>query len=177
MSLHERQFSQGTIALLLLGATLLVLFFHTVPARAKRMQAREQLAIAAERLVELSKEEAERREDAGISEIEAQELARAIPGDMSQDQLILDLADISAKADVSFNALSFSLNESSEIPSITVSGGFQGSPARLLQFLKLIETNPRKLVVQSASVDRGLVIDGNQFATLTLTLQAFYQTE
>jgi len=174
MSIQERKLSHATISLLLLGATVLLLVFHTVPARAQRMSAREQLATQAERLVELSKEDSERRKEAGISEIQAQELAKSIPIGTAQDRLILDLNDMAQKANVNFNALSFSLNEQGEIPSITISGGFEGSAARLVDFLKRIETNPRKLVVQSASLDNGLVIDGNQFATLTLTIQAYF---
>lgn len=171
---QERKLSHGSISLLLIGATILVLVFHTLPARTQREEIRVQLAQATERLTQLGKSANEQREEAGISEIASQELAKAIPSKIAQDKLILDLNEMAQKANVSFNALGFSLNENGDIPSITISGGFEGTPARLIDFLKRLETNPRKLVVQSASMDLGLIIDGNQFATLTLTLQAYF---
>lgn len=175
MYIKEKNISNNTIAILFLIAAILLLIFHTVPANRKLSNIKAEIAKAEKKLVQIEKEKASGVAANGLTEVDVKTLEQAIPSKMKQDELILDLSRITQKAEISFNALSFTLDQKDSLPAITVSAGFVGTPDNLMKFLKMLETSQRKIIVKSASVSRGEKVGDQQFANMTLSLQTFYQ--
>lgn len=171
----EKKVSTQFIAVMILLAAVILLVFHTIGA------ARDRSAKMAE-AEELSKELAAITQGGGdtsstdvLSEVEAKELASSIPVDLAQDTLILDINRIAKSADVSFNALTFSVNKLAAVPTVTISAGFQGAYQNLTRFLKLVETNPRKMIIKSASISRSTTDAGFELVNLNLTMESYFR--
>lgn len=173
--LSERKIHSGFVGFLFFVAAALLLIFYAVPAQKDISELKEKTALLAEELQTLTDETGLAISDTVISEVEQKELTQAIPKTLEQGALILDLNRMANAADVSFNALTFSLQQGASVPTVNISAGFQGQAANIVRFLKMIEVNPRKLVVKNAGVSRSENSGGLEFVNLNLTLQAFYQ--
>ena len=94
-----------------------------------------------------------------------------------QDVLVLNFKQMATAADISFNALTFTKREGGTLPSVTISGGFTGTSANIIRFLKMIEVNPRKLVIRDAGVSRSETVGGLELVSLNLTIEAFFRSQ
>lgn len=167
----------GLVATLIAAAAALIFIFHTAPANRELAELKNTLAALQTEISALrgSAEGADGGNGAlGSSEVERRELANAIPELLSQDTIIADLNRIAKSSDVSFNALSFS-REPGDRPKVTISGGFRGTPGAITRFLKMIETNPRKLVIREAGLSRAISEGGLDIVNLNATITAFYR--
>lgn len=174
----EKKISTQFIAGLILLATVILLAFHTLSARTER----EALIVEATALSnELAAVTQNGSDFSGTSdvltEVEAKELAQAVPLNVAQDNLINDINRISKSADVTFNALTFSVNKSAKIPTVSISAGFQGAYQNLTRFLKLIETNPRKIIIKNAAISRSQTDAGFELVNLNITMESFFRAD
>lgn len=173
----ERKIHSGFVGSLFLFASLLLLFFHTRPTQNALYELSRSLSNLES---EIGVIEGLQTEDAGaipeaLSEVEQKELNQAIPEHLDQDQLITDLNRIALAADVSFNALTFNLQQNAELPAVNISAAFQGPAPNVIRFLKMLEVNPRKFVVKDAGLARTEVREGIELVNLNVTLQSFYR--
>ncbi len=112
------------------------------------------------------------------SEVNKQTTLASIPEKLEQDKLIVDLTNIALKNDVVLNGVNFSISPS-EIPGqvtrVAVNASLVGSESALVNFLRGVEANTRKLLVKSITVQLG---DGNSAlsrANFSVNMEAYYQ--
>ncbi len=176
MNYATPQINKGLVGTLLLIAAAFVFFFHTLPANKQTNVLKNTLA---ELKNDVSKMENEiagvQIENSEVSEVERKELFRAIPEKLEQDIIISDLGLLIKTADVSFNALTFNLQKSGDLPAVIINGGFQGTQSNAIRFLKMLEINPRKFIIKNVNVSRAETDGGLDIVNLTVTLQAFYR--
>jgi len=102
----------------------------------------------------------------------------AVPTKMYQDQIIKDIVGIAAGYDITLRSLSFGKGFSSKeaVSSLQINAGFEGNYNDLVNFLKGIEQNPRKIRINSISVQVGVMdLSLAKRASFTLAMEAFYQ--
>lgn len=173
----EKKVSTQFIAIMILLASALLLFFHTRSAATQRDELMTQAEALSTELAAIQQKDSTSTTGDVLSEVEAKELAQAIPVDLAQDQLITDINRIAKTADVTFNALTFSINKSGALPFVSISAGFQGAYQNLTRFLKLLETNPRKIVIKNASISRSTTDAGFELVNLNLTMESYFRTQ
>ena len=171
----ERKIHGGFIGTIFLIATFVLFFFHTRPAQNELRARRADVAVLQNDVDALSVEKTELTPAGTLSEVEQKDLDQAIPQGVQQDVIITDLNRMAKTADVTFNALTFSLQQNKTLPTVEISAGFQGVSGNIIRFLKMVETNSRKFVVKDAGVTRAESAGGLELMNLNLTLQAFYR--
>lgn len=174
----ERKINSGFIGALFLLAAIIMLFAHTVPQKNTAEKLLADTIAAQEELNKLGVVK-EKPKDIILSDVEKNDLQQAIPDKMEQDKIITDINSLCTKADITFNALTFSLSEDNQIPTINISASFQGSAQNIIRFLKMLEVNPRKFVVKDAGIARiDETTDGGiEMVNLNATLKSFYRYE
>ena len=171
----QRKIHSGLVGSLLLAAVAILFFFHTLPAAKRITELKRHAGTLQSKVAELSGETVSGT--SAVSEIEKKELAGAIPETIEQDVLVLNFKQMATAADISFNALTFTKREGGTLPSVTISGGFTGTSANIIRFLKMIEVNPRKLVIRDAGVSRSETVGGLELVSLNLTIEAFFRSQ
>lgn len=113
------------------------------------------------------------------SDVKTQKVVNAIPEKLEQDNLILNMVDIAKKNDIEFRSISFSVVEGSEgdtVKKVGISASFEGNYGDLVNFLKAIEQNGRKIVVENISVQlAGEPVQGVERVNFALSMAAFYR--
>lgn len=170
----QRRVHGGFIAFLFFLAAAVLLFSHTRIARQELNAMQKNIEAAEQKLVQ-AKQVDSGTETSTVSEIDRKELDHAIPSDLEQDIIITDISQRAKEADISFNALTFSLQESATLGTVNISAGFQGSSGNIIRFLKMLESNQRKFVVKDAGISTSETSAGLQLTNLNVTLQAFYR--
>lgn len=173
----QRKIHSGFVGSVLLVAALLLFVAHTRPAQKKLDELKNAVAALGQEVASLSGTSPQQADTAtaDLSEVEKKELDQAIPETLEQDIILSDLNRIAKTADVSFNALTFSLDTKDTLPTVNISAGFAGTPANMIRFVKMVEQNPRKLLVKDAGVSRSESAGGLELMSLNLTLQSFYR--
>lgn len=175
MNYQERKIHSGLVGTLVFLSMLVLFFFHTRPAARTLSELKAQVSEVEQDIEKIAVSKTELTEQGELSEVERKELDHAIPENLEQDVLITDLNKIAKTADVSFNALTFNVLQNNTLPTVEISAGFQGTPQNIIRFLKIVEVNPRKLVVKDAGINRSESSGGLELMNLTVTLQAFYR--
>ncbi len=171
----QRKIHSGFVGTLLLATAVVIFFLYARPLQVKQQELASSIS-ALEKEVGNGQSAAAALPPAGsVSEVEQKDLNQAIPGKLEQDVIIANINTMAKTADVNLNGLQFSLQKSGNIPAIAISGSFQGAAANINRFLKLVEGNPRKLVIKDASVALSESVGGLELINLTVTLQAFYR--
>lgn len=173
----QTKVNSGFVGFLFLVSLCLLLAFHTVPAQKELGALKAKLETASQELL-LFKGEIDTLPAAAaakLSEVEQKTLLQEIPEALNQDELILDLNKMSKASDVAFNSLTFTVQENEKIPSVNISAGFFGTAANIIRFMKMVEVNPRKLVVKDAGISRSENEGGIELMNLNATIQAFYR--
>lgn len=171
----ERKIHRGFVGLLFLVALVVLFLFHTRPTQRNLRDLGIKTSQFSEEVKKLGGAKTARGRDGALSEVEQRELVAAIPQTLEQDMIIRGLTNAAKTADVNINAVTFTLQKNTDIPTVTISAGFQGTPQNIVRFLKLIEVNPRKFMVQDAAVSRVETAGGLELLNLNLTIQAFYR--
>lgn len=113
------------------------------------------------------------------SEVKAQKVANAIPQKLEQDNLLLNMVEIAKKNDIQFQSISFSVSDAGEdvdVKKVGISASFEGNYGDLVNFLKSIEANGRKIVVENISVQlAGEPIQGVERVNFALSMAAFFR--
>lgn len=112
------------------------------------------------------------------SEISKQTTLDAIPERFEQNKLLDDLTNLAQKANVTLNGVSFSLagNSQDKIKKATVSVNVTSSDNALIEFLRAVENNTRKLVVKSITVQTGKTDAGAMRVNFNLNMETYYQS-
>lgn len=109
------------------------------------------------------------------SEVKQSEFLDAIPPNILQDRLIQDITAIAKEHGITLFGLQFGLRDLQSDPKeITISASFQGNYVDLIDFLKDVESNRRRIHVRSISVQ--LLPETNGLSVnFSLDMTAYYQ--
>lgn len=111
------------------------------------------------------------------SEVEKSTTLNAIPERFEQDKLMADIYAIAQKNQVVINGINFNLpnNESDRIKKAGININLTGSDDGLVNFLKNIESNQRKIIVKIISVQSGKTESGAIRLNFNLNMETYYQ--
>lgn len=171
----QRKIHSGFVGALLLIAALLVFYFHTKPTQNRLNELKNTQTNLQQEMKNLTETTATSESPDALTEVEQKEFFKAIPEKIEQNVIISNIAALTKAADVTFNALTFNLQQNAVPSTVNISGGFQGPAANIIRFLKMLEVNPRKFVVKNAGVSRAENNAGLELMNLNLTFQAFYR--
>lgn len=110
------------------------------------------------------------------SEVSQQTTLNAIPERFEQDKLITDLTAISKTNDIILNSVNFGINAAStdRVKRANINANLTGDLGGLLNFLKGIEANPRKLTVKTVSIQTGTTDTGLPRVNFNVNMEAYY---
>jgi len=112
------------------------------------------------------------------SEISRETSLTAIPEHFEEEKLMMDIVGLSRKNDVTMTGINFGIpgeSAAGEVATATINLNLTGTPANLLGFLKGIEANQRKIVVNSIAVQNASAASGSILANFSLNMEAYYQ--
>lgn len=112
------------------------------------------------------------------SEVAREMSLTAIPERFEEENLIMDIAELSRENDVTMGGISFGIpgdSASGSIVTATINLNLTGEPGKLLGFLKGVEANPRKMVVKSIAVQNASDESGLELANYNLNIETYYQ--
>jgi len=112
------------------------------------------------------------------SEIARETSLIAIPEHLEEDRLMMDIVDLARKNDVSMTGINFGIPGESvpgQVATATINLNLTGTPGNLLGFLRGIEANQRKIVVNSIAVQNASAATGGVLANFSLNMEAYYQ--
>ncbi len=176
----QRNTTSTLIAGVLLILTLVVGLFVWKPARDDAKSLGTDLIEAQSSLQQLEKELADLlvlEQDLPVAESERESILESVPIGLNQDELVRNLDDIAADADVSLNSMTFSKQnvEGSTADVISVVCNLSGDYEDLGRLLESFENNDRLFKVVSIGVQLGDVTEDGQQMTFSVTLEAYYQ--
>ncbi len=113
----------------------------------------------------------------GVSEVNKQTTLNAIPEHLEQDKLIVDITAIAKKNDIILNGVNFGVSTANadQVKRATINANLTGDMGTLLSFLKGIESNERKLIVKSVTVQSGQTDTGVARVNFNVNMETFYQ--
>lgn len=167
-------FAVGLLVLMVAGIP-----FALFPLRGKLDDARTSrdnaMATKANVMADLQTLQDAQRSLDGVSEVKQAEYLNAIPYGVQQDILIKNINDLATKFGVTLSSVQFGLSDTLELPKrVSVSASFQSGYSDLLEFLKAIEANPRRIHVKTISVQ--IIPQASTSAVnFSLDMEAFYQ--
>ncbi len=112
------------------------------------------------------------------SEVEKQEVLKAVPASMKQDEVIKDLIEIAESYQVSLGSISFGkgVGSADEVGVLRINANFEGDYSDLESFLKGLEDNGRFFRVESINVQLDdLALSTVTRADFSLVIEAFFQ--
>lgn len=164
----------GLVAVILLGFFYLKpLFDENVSVKEKlerREVDRDAIVTELENFTSISGDE--------INEADIQEFLTKVPKELEQDILLENLFDISERVNVSLNSVSFGVNQSelASVKTIQISAAFLGQYSDLVDLLREIEDNPRKINVRSISIQFGEGEGSSQQISFNLNMESYYSS-
>ncbi|HAU40293.1 MAG: Tfp pilus assembly protein PilO [Candidatus Peregrinibacteria bacterium GW2011_GWF2_43_17] len=166
------------MSVVLLLAVVLGLLFFVNPMRAEIGLMEVNLAEKELQVSELSAKVAELeaiKEEVGSSGISEDKLLTQVPEGISQDELIVDLSELSTTAGIELHGMSFSTVESEDgAGAVSISASFDGDYEDLIGFLQAVEDSSRKIKVKSINVQLSSEDDVAK-ASFSLLMEAYYQ--
>jgi len=115
------------------------------------------------------------------SEVSRETSLAAIPEKLEEDNLILDMANISRKNDIVLNSVNFSIPAEApagQVTMATVNASLTGTESSLIGFLRSVEANSRKILVKSITVQLAKTEKtavGSPLANFSVNMQTYYQ--
>lgn len=113
-----------------------------------------------------------------VSEVTRETTLSAIPEKLEQDNLIKDLSRIASENDMLLNSVNFGIPTSSiggEVATVTINANITGNQSSLISFLRDIEANSRKIIVNTVTVQIGETDVGVSRVNFSLNMEAYYQ--
>lgn len=156
--------------LLIIGILLVILPMRSRNAALKVTHAtalteRQQLEDRLEKLEALS-------EQVASSAAAKKTLLQAVPKGLNQDELILELKELSDKVSYDLSTMSFSVTNSAEFGNtVSIGASLSGGYSDLIAFLRNIENADRLFRVKSIAAQR----TNNEGVYFNVVLEAFYQ--
>jgi len=126
-------------------------------------------------LVELQKLQQELQES---SEVTRQATLSAIPEKLEQDKLLQDLSTVATANDMILNSVNFGIPTAAfegEVASASINANLTGNQSSLISFLRDIEGNTRKMVVNSVTVQIGETDVGITRVNFNLNMETYFQ--
>lgn len=158
------------LAIFLILVMILSGLFFVNPTRESLSLNKNELTVASENLLELETElnalkevESKVSDSAGAKS----ELLALIPVGVNQDKLIVEISDLAEESGLDLNSMSFT----DSVDSVSVSANFQGSYAKLVDFLQAVENSSRLMTVSSLNVQLTSTTD----MVFNLNIEAYYQ--
>ena len=111
------------------------------------------------------------------SEVSKEMTVNAIPERLDEDKLLTDLNKIAQTNQVVLNSISFGVGGSSlnKIKRATVNVNLTGDDGAVINFLRGVEANQRKLVVKSVTVQVGKNESGLSRVNFNINMETYYQ--
>ncbi len=111
------------------------------------------------------------------SEVGKLTASNAIPERFEEDLLIQDITTIAQKNDVALNGINFSLSSGSQdkVKRATINVNLTAVESQLFSFLKGLETNQRKLIVKSLTVQSSKSDTSLARANFSISMETYYQ--
>jgi len=115
------------------------------------------------------------------SEVSRETSLAAIPEKLEEDNLILDMANISRKNDIVLNSVNFSFPleaPAGQVTLATVNANLTGTESSLIGFLRSVEANSRKILIKSITVQLAkaeITAVGSPLANFSVNMQTYYQ--
>lgn len=112
------------------------------------------------------------------TEVSRETSLASIPERLEEDKLITDIVKIARDNQVFMGGISFSIPSVSppgEIAKAGISINLTGEEGALINFLRGIEANPRKIVVNSVSVQVASAESGVEMANFNVSMETYYQ--
>lgn len=112
------------------------------------------------------------------SEVTQETTLAAIPENLEQEQLINDLSDIAQKNDMVLNGINFGITSggvAGEITKVSINANLNGNESSLVNFLKGVENNSRKLIVNNITVQIGETDLGLSRVNFNVSMESYYQ--
>lgn len=112
-----------------------------------------------------------------VNDKERAGILAAVPVGINQDDLVSDLDEIAAEANVNLNSMTFSLQkvEGATANIISIVCNLNGNYEDLGRLLEAFENNDRLFKVVSIGVQLGDVTAGGQQMVFSVSLEAYYQ--
>ena len=138
--------------------------------RDEKLQQKDQLTGQLQNLQEIQKAMTEG------SEVAQQTTLNSVPQRFEQDKLISDLTTIAKAKNIVLNSVNFSVNAAStdRVKKATVNANLTGDLGGLLDFLKGVEANARKLSVKTVSVQSGTTDTGIPRVNFNVNMETYY---
>lgn len=112
------------------------------------------------------------------SEVIREKTLSAIPEKFEQDKLIADLTRIAVENDIIMNSVSFGAGGSgleNQVARASINANLTGNQSALLGFLRDIENNSRKILVNSITVQFGETDLGVSRVNFNVNMEVYYQ--
>ena len=111
------------------------------------------------------------------SEITQQTVLASIPERMEQDHLIDQISKVAKDNDVNLSSISFNIpiNSTEAIKKAGINLSMTGGEDDLMRLLKGLESNPRKLLIKSITVQFGQT-EGIKRVNFNISMDAYFQT-
>ncbi len=138
--------------------------------RDDKMQQRDQLSAELQNLQLIQQSMGE------ASEVSRETMMNAIPQRLEQDKLITDLTTIAKTNDIILNSVNFSINAASaeQVKRASINANLTGNLGTLIDFLKSVEANQRKLSVKTVSVQTGTTDTGIPRVNFNVNMETYY---
>ena len=102
----------------------------------------------------------------------------AIPEKFEEDNLILDVSKIATQNDIVLNSISFGIPIGAPVGEVargTINASLVGTESDLIKFLKDVESNGRKMLVKSITVQLASPEAGIKLANFSLSMETYFQ--
>lgn len=111
------------------------------------------------------------------SEVSQETSLSAIPEKLDQDALLVTLQNIASANDIILNGVNFSISSTAvpgKMTKATINLNLTGDQDRLVNFLRGIETNNRKMLVKTIAVQFGRTAEGIKRANFNVSIDVYY---
>ena len=111
------------------------------------------------------------------SEVSKETSLSAIPEKLEQDALLTIIHDIASKNDIIVNGSNFSIPTNmvvGKMTKATINLNLTGDQDRLVNFLRGIETNNRKMLVKTIAVQFGKTAEGIKRANFNVSVDVYF---
>jgi Tfp pilus assembly protein PilO len=112
------------------------------------------------------------------SEVARETTLASIPEKLEQDKLILDLQRIASENDVILNGVSFSVPTTAvkaQISKVSINANMTANESSLIDFLRAVESNTRKILVKTITVQIGKTEEGIKRINFNVSMEAYFQ--
>ena len=112
------------------------------------------------------------------TEVSRETSLAAVPEKLEEDKLIADIVKIARDSDVAMSGISFGISPDSppgEIAKTSINLSLTGTEGSIINFLRGVEANTRKIVVKTVSVQKASAESGVPLVNFNVAMETYYQ--